>query len=96
MNNICKKIWLKYQINKYESFLKVEGIKEAARRGKNIQFGLEGRAIINDNILENIYLPQNGEGHINISKILALGAEGNQEEARKYIVYQKILERMER
>lgn len=93
---ICKKIWLKYQIRKYERILLEEGMQEAANRGKNVQFGLEGKAVINDNPFERIYLPQNEEGKTDMSPILALGAEKHQEEARRYIIYQKILKRSER
>ena len=92
----CKKIWLKYQIRKYERFLLEEGIREAANRGKNIQFGLEGKAVINENFFERIYLPQNEEGRTEISPILALGAEKHRDEARKYIIYQKMLKRLEK
>ncbi len=92
----CKKIWLKYQVRKYEKFLLEEGMREASSRGKNIQFGLEGKAIINENPFERVYLPQNEEGQTDISPILALGAEKHQEEARRYIVYQKMLKRLER
>ncbi len=92
----CKKIWLKYHIKKYERFLLEEGMQEAANKGKNIQFGLEGKAIISDNPFERIYLPQNEEGRVNISPILALGAEIHQEEARRYIIYQKMLKRLEK
>ncbi len=94
--DICKKIWLKYQIDKYGKFLLEEGVEEAARRGKNIQIGLESKAIINDDIFENIYLPQNSKGHIDVSQILALGAENNPDEARRYVVYQKMLERLKK
>ena len=93
---ICKKIWLKYQIRKYEKFLLEEGMQEAAHRGKNVQFGLEGKAVISYNPFERIYLPQNEEGKTDISPILALGAEKHQEEARRYIVYQKMLKRLEK
>lgn len=93
---LCKKIWLRYQITKYEKILYEEGIREAKRKGKNIQFGLEGRAVINDNILDTIYLPQNAAGQTDISPILALGAEGHPEEARRYVVYGKMLKRLER
>ena len=93
---ICKKIWLKYQIRKYERFLLEEGMQEAVNRGKNIQFGLEGKAVISDNPFERIYLPQNEEGKTDISPILALGAERHKEEARRYIVYQRMLKRLER
>lgn len=92
----CKKIWLKYQVRKYERFLLEEGMQEAANRGKNIQFGLEGRAVINENLFERIYLSQNEEGRTDISPILALGAEKHQDEARKYIIYQKMLKRLEK
>lgn len=92
---ICKKIWLKYHIRKLEKFLLVEGMREAAKRRKNIQIGLECKAIINEDIFENIYLPQNSKGQIDISPILGLGAENNLGEARKYIIYQKILKRLE-
>lgn len=92
---ICKKIWLRSQIRKYESFLLEEGMREAAEREKNVQFGLEGKAVINDNPLERIYLSQDGEGKTDISPILALGAERHQEEARRYIIYQKMLKRLE-
>ena len=70
---------LKYQIRKYEKILLVEGIREAKNRGKNIQFGLEGRVVINEDIFENIYLAQNERGQTDISLILALGAEVNYE-----------------
>ncbi|MEK6914631.1 MAG: hypothetical protein AABW83_03185 [Nanoarchaeota archaeon] len=93
---LCKKIWLKCQIRKYEKFLLEEGMQEAADRGKNIQFGLEGKAVISDNPFERIYLPQNVEGKTDISPILALGAERHQEEVRRYIIYQKMLKRSER
>lgn len=93
---ICKKIWLKYQIRKYEKLLQEEGMQEAANRRKNIQFGLEGKAVINNNPFERIYLPQNEEGQTDISPILALGAEKHQEGARRYIVYRKMLKRLER
>lgn len=94
--DICKKIWLKYQIDKYGKFLLEKGVEEAARRGKNIQIGLESKAIINDDIFENIYLPKNSKGHIDVSQILALGAENNPDEARRYVVYQKMLERLKK
>ena len=93
---ICKKIWLKYQIRKYERFLLEEGMQEAVNRGKNIQFGLEGKAVISDNPFERIYLRKNEEGKTDISPILALGAERHKEEARRYIVYQRMLKRLER
>jgi len=93
---LCKKIWLKYQIRKYEKFLLEEGIQEATNRGINIQFGLEGKAIISNNPFERIYLPQSEEGKTDISPILALGAERHQEEARKYLVYRRMLKRLER
>jgi hypothetical protein len=92
----CRKIWLRYQVRKYEKFLLEEGMQEAAKRGKNIQFGLEGKAIINENPFERIYLLQNEEGQTDISPILALGAEKHQEEARRYIIYQKMLKRLQR
>ena len=93
---ICKKIWLKYQIRKYERFLLERGMDEATSRGKNVQFGLGSKAVINNNPFERIYLPQNEEGKIDISPILVLGAERHQEEARRYIVYQRMLKRLER
>ena len=92
----CKRIWLRYHISKYERILMEEGIMEAARRGKNIQFGLEGRAVMNDNIVDTIYLPQNERGQTDISPILALGPKNKKDEARRYIVYQKMLARLER
>jgi len=93
---VCKKIMLKYQIRKYEKILLVEGIREAKNRGKNIQFGLEGRVVINEDIFENIYLAQNERGQTDISLILALGAEVNYEAGRRYYLYGKMLQRMER
>lgn len=92
----CKKIWLSYQIRKYEKFLLEEGMQEAAARKKNVQFGLEGKAIISDDPFERIYLSQNEEGQTDISPILALGAEKHHEEARRYIIYQKMLKRLKR
>ena len=92
----CKKLWLKRQIKKYESFLLKAGVEEAKRRGKNIHMGLEGRAMINDDIYEMIYLDQNEEGQTLIAPLLALGAENNYEEGRKYYLYGKMLERMDR
>ena len=92
----CQKIWLKYHIRKYEKFLLEEGMRGAARMGKNIQFGLEGKAVINENQFENIYLSQDETGKTDISPILALGAKDHREEARKYIVYQKMLKRLKR
>ena len=46
--------------------------------------------------MDQIYLPKNREGRTDISPILALGAERHQEEARRYIVYQKMLKRLEK
>lgn len=93
---LCKKIMLRRYVRKYERFLLEEGIKESARRGKNIQFGLEDRAIISEDPYERVYLPQNEQGQTDISPILALGAENHPEEARKYLGYRKMLERLER
>jgi len=92
----CKKIWLRYQIRKYERFLLEEGMQEAINKRKNIQIGLEGKAVINENPTERIYLPQNEEGRTDISPILALGAEKHQYEARRYLIYQKMLKRLEK
>ena len=93
---LCKKLWLRYQISKSEKALLEEGMQEAKERGKNIQFGLEGRAVLNRNILETIYLPQNENGQIDISSLLSLGAESLPDEARRYVLYKKMLERMKR
>ena len=92
----CKKYWLKYQIRKYERFLLEEGVQEAARSKRNILIGLESKAIISDDSTGRIYLPQNEQGQTEISRILALGAENHPEEARRYVVYQKMLRRLER
>jgi hypothetical protein len=92
----CKKLKLKRLIKKYESFLLREGVKEAKRRGKNIHMGLEGRAMINDDIYEMIYLNQNEKGQTLIAPLLALGAENRYEEGRKYFLYGEMLERMDR
>jgi len=93
---MCKKLWLKYQIRRYEYFLMEEGMREAAKRRQNIQFGHEGKAVINEDPFERIYLQQNEQGQIDISPILALGAEHHQEEARKYLIYEKMLRRLKR
>jgi len=93
---ICKKYWLKYQINKYGKFLLKEGIIEAKRRKKNIHIGLQGKLIVNEDPLERIYLPESDDGEIDISPIISLGAENNPKEARKYVVYSKMLNRMYR
>ena len=66
---------LKHYIRKYESQLMQAGVMEAARRERNIQIGLEAKMIINPNPFERIYLPQNQEDQVDISPILALGAE---------------------
>ncbi|MZQ49788.1 MAG: hypothetical protein GT598_12385 [Bacteroidales bacterium] len=71
-------------------------MKEAAKRRKNIQIGLDCKAMINEDIFENIYLPQNDKGQIDISPILGLGAENNLGAARKYIIYQNMLERLKK
>ncbi len=92
----CKKYWLKYQIRKYENFLLKEGIREAKKTDKNIRLGLEETLRINDNPFSSIYLPKNENGKINISPLLNIGAKNNPEEARKYIIYQEILKRLER
>ena len=91
---ICKKICLRYLIEKYEDILIAEGVEEAATRKKNIQFGLKGKMIINDDVFENIYLTQNEIEQIDIGPILALGAEKNYDAGRKYTLYKKMLERM--
>jgi hypothetical protein len=90
----CKKIWLKHQIKKYNDFLLREGIREAHKRGKNLQFGLEGKAVVSENVFDNIYLPETENG-IDVSKILSIGAEIYPEEGRKYLVYSKMLNRLE-
>ena len=93
---LCKKLWLRHYIKKYERFLSEEGIKESSKREKNIRVGLEYKATINENPFETIYLPQNEKGQTDISPILALGAENHFEEARAYILYNHMLRRMKR
>lgn len=94
---LWKRMWLKYQIDRYESFLLEEGMGEAARQGINIQFGgLEGRTVINENIFERIYLPTAGEGKVDATQILELGAKNHPEEAKKYYDYQDRLESLKK
>ena len=93
---ICKKIWLRYQIRRYERFLLEEGMQEAANSGINIQFGLEEKLITNEGSSDIIYLQRNEVEQIDISQILALGTKKHQEEARRYIVYKKMLKRLDR
>jgi hypothetical protein len=71
------------------------GMEEAHRKGKNLRFGLEGKAIVNNDIFNTIYLPENEKG-IDTSQILSLGAEVYPEEGRKYLVYSRMLDRLER
>ncbi len=91
----CKKLWLKYQIKRYNDILLKAGMEEAHRKGKNLRFGLEGKAIVNNDIFNTIYLPENEKG-IDTSQILSLGAEVYPEEGRKYLVYSRMLDRLER
>jgi len=93
---LCKKLWLKHYIMKYEHFLLKKGIDEAYRRNENIRMGLDTRLVSNDDKFKSIYLHQNKLGQTNISPILALGAENHPEEARKYVTYGKMLERLNR
>jgi len=69
-------------------------MKEAAKRGKNLQFGLKERAIINENVFDNIYLPELEPGKVDVSRILFLGAENNFDEAKKFVIYQNMLEQL--
>jgi len=92
---ICKRYQLNKKIREYETFLLKAGIDEAKRRGKNIRFGLEGRAVINGDIYQTIHLSQDENG-LDISPILALGAENHPDEARRYYLYGKMLERMKK
>jgi hypothetical protein len=92
---VCKELWLKYQIRKYGNVLLKAGMKEAFRRGKNLRFGLEVRAMANDNVLNTIYLPENEKG-IDASQLMFLGIEAYPEEGRRYLVYSKILDRLQR
>jgi len=89
-----KKIWLKYQVKRYERILLDEGLKKAKEEGKNIQLGIEGKLIINEDPFSRVYLPDNPDEGVDVSPLLAMGAENNPEEARKYIVYRKMLDRM--
>lgn len=91
---ICKKLWLGYQIRKYGKFLLSRGIAEAYKRDKNLQIGLEERMIVNNDIFQNIYLPRGEFGKIDVSKLLNFGAENYPQEARRYIVYRKMLDRL--
>ena len=93
---ICRRIWLERNIKKYERFLIEAGVREAAERGINFQVGLEWKAIIGSNTdpFERIYLPVDKMGRTDVSPILALGAEKHPEEARRYTVYQKMLDRL--
>ena len=93
---ICKRFWLKYQVKKYEKFLMTEGVREAYRRGKNIRLGLEETAEVSDNRLDNIYLPKDEDGMIDVRQLLALGAENYKDEARRYLIYRKMLSRMDK
>jgi hypothetical protein len=92
---LIKKLWIKYQVRRYEKFLLKEGIKEAKNRNKNIQIGLESKLVINDDCFQRIYLPENERGQTDIAPILALGAENHPEEARKYLDYRKKLENLD-
>ena len=94
VRNYIKYLLIKYQIEKCENSLLQEGVKEAYRRKKNIQFGLEGKAIVNIDIFENIYLNQDETGKINIFPILALGIEKAPEKAERYFDYLKILKEL--
>ena len=73
-----------------------EGIQEAAFRGKSIHIGLEKKMIINQDPFQRICLSQNQYGQTDISPLLALGAEENPEIAKRYCVYSRLLERMNR
>jgi len=92
--NYLRRIYLNYKIEKLQEFLIKEGIKEAHRRTKNIQFGLEGKAIINDDVFETIHLPADEKGKINIAPLLGLASEINPEKAEEYLTYSKQLEKL--
>lgn len=94
--NLCKKIWLKYQIGKFEHFLLKAGIEKAYRRGMNLKFGSRARTEVNDNIFYTICLPENEKGKIDISQLISLGTEIYSEEGKKYEVYCKMLNRLEK
>jgi hypothetical protein len=66
----CKKLWLKYQIVKHEKILLEAGIEEAYKQRKNIQMGLGEKLVTNKDVLENIYLPKNEQGQLDISASL--------------------------
>ena len=91
---LFKKIWLRYQVRKYEKFLLEEGIREARDKRQNIHFGIEDKLVINKDPFSRVYLPDNPDEGVDVSPLLAMGAENNPEEARKYIVYRKMLDRM--
>lgn len=93
----CKKIWLKHQLKKYERVLLEEGFSQAAQENRDIQLGLEEKLSINKNDNSNdIYLHKNKEGEIDISPILYLGGKKKREEIRRYVVYEKMLKRLEK
>ena len=70
-------------------------MEEAHRRDKNLRFGLEGKAVVNDDIFNTIYLPENEKG-IDVSQIFSLGAEVFSKEGKRYLIYSKMLDRLER
>ena len=96
MKRFFKKIGLRYQIKKYGVFLLREGLRELHNRGTNINLGLEGRAVARDDNLSYVYLRQNKNGQIDDRPIIALGIEKHQKEGRKYVVYSKMLTRLEK
>ncbi len=93
---VYKRMHLKYLIRKYHKFLLREGMREAARRGLNIQIGLEAKAISPNNTdpLESTYLPEVAPGQIDSREILSLVADRYEEVWRKYYLYQKMLDRL--
>ncbi|MBS3082146.1 hypothetical protein J4416_04415 [Candidatus Pacearchaeota archaeon] len=56
----------------------------------------EGLRVANSREMDFIHLPKNEAGQTDISKILSLGAEDNADIGRRYLVYKRILERLQR
>lgn len=92
--NFLKRLYLTSQIRKNEKILLNEGIKTAKTLGKIIQIGGECPFEINNLPSDRIYLPQNSVGQIDISPLLVLGAENHPNEARRYISYERLLNRL--